>query len=150
MLRHGAMSLATGRRMTSCAQSVQHSLVSSHRRGCGDQLGIYPQHSMKWKDVMKHTNIHAPGGLRNHNFSNHHHYQYYYINVPGHRLLSQKRSPRRTAVKHWSPTCDPRETTVRRTNSSRVGFQCITWRLSYRTTNLAFLRHTPLSKTTLW
>lgn len=75
-----------------------------------DHQRIYPQHSMKWKDVMKHTNTHAAGRLRNLNFSNQH-YQYYHIRVSDHWFLSQQRSPQSTTAKY----CDWWKTTARQT-----------------------------------
>ena len=63
-----------------------------------DRQRIYPHHSMKWKDVMTHTNTHAAGRFRNLDFSNQH-YQYYHIRVPDHWPLSQQRSPHSAAAK---------------------------------------------------
>lgn len=95
-------------------RSALCSLVSSHWEGLWGQRGIYPQYSMKWKNVMKHTNAHAPGWFRNHNFSNHH-YQYYYINVPGHRLVNSAAA----ASKQNSETLIPKLWSAER-NGSRA------------------------------
>lgn len=63
-----------------------------------DRQRIYPQHSMKWKDVMKRTNTHAAGRLRYLNFSNQH-CQYYHIRASNHWSLSQYRPSQSTTAK---------------------------------------------------